>query len=253
MTATNEITLRFARHNGARNAKTLLLHFEKTIGVLNAIGAKHAEAKADKRLSDVGRADVARDHAPALAPALVNAKAAAALTRRDIKTQRESLTPRVTDRKDVSSAMLRLDTRQFLRSKTVAEVARLAENDPSILEAIFEAPAAMSGLTDEVRGHILSGYLHKTAAPQMRDLAEQEAVAEVFETAIAMATNALADAAGVRVDQIDAWLTEKAPLQARAAADALETLPTKPANNPDEFFEKLLAEGRAEIAALIAS
>ncbi|WP_128925596.1 hypothetical protein [Bradyrhizobium guangxiense] len=253
MSLIDELSLRFMRHNNTRAAERLRSHFLSSIDVLDKIEAKRAEARADKRLSDHGRADLVRSHAPSLAPHLVRAKSAVALARREIKAQRDAMTPRVTDRKDTASAMLRLDLRQFLRGKTQAEIARIAEQDRSVLEAVFEGPAALSGLTDEVREHILTAHLNRTAAPQMQDLAEQESVVEVLETAIAVASNAVADAAGVMRDHVDAWLVEQAPAEAKAAAEALGT-PPKPAasNSIDDTYARLLAEGRAEIAAIMA-
>ncbi|MGJ5177423.1 hypothetical protein ACQR16_05975 [Bradyrhizobium oligotrophicum] len=252
-TIVDELMLRFGRHNDAKNAKHLLPHFERALSVPNKLNEKCAEAKADKHLSETGRTAKVRDVAPSFAPDVIKAKSAAALARRDIQRQRDALTPRVTDHKDVASAMLRLDLRQFLRGKPVAEIARLAEQNPSMLEAIFEGPAALSGLTDEVRGHILSQHLNKTAAPQMREIAEQEVLAEVLETAVAIASNALADAAGIRPQSIDSWLAEQAPAEAKAAAEALAAprpLKSQSATPGPHPFDKILAEARAEVAAI---
>jgi hypothetical protein len=61
----------------------------------------------------------------------------------------------------------------------------------------------------------------------------------------------------VKLDKLDDFLAEKAPKEAAKVVEAFAPIansaPPKPAIGSDEFMEKLLTEGRAEFAAIMAS
>ncbi|WP_338688977.1 hypothetical protein V5279_25220 [Bradyrhizobium sp. 26S5] len=253
MSLYNELDRRWSpnydRHSTAKAVKP---HFAAVLNVLVEIDAKRSAANANKNLSDVGRADELRNFAPTLAPAMARARGAISGAKEALARQRANLAPVPKDRNDIASAILRSDVRRFNQGKPVAEIIRMAESDSTVMEAIFEGPAALSGLTVEVRDNILKSYLEKHAAPQLAAISEQQEAIALIETGIGAASSALADVAGIQPAAFDAWLLEKAPREARVAAEAFAP-PTKSASTPDEFFEKLLSEGRAELAAIMAS
>src|SRR5258705_107629 len=78
------------------------------------------------KVSRVGRAEDLRAVAAAKASPVAKARAAVSDMKAEVAKQRANLAPKVKDRNDVSAAMLRSDMRQFLRTKSQAEIAALA-------------------------------------------------------------------------------------------------------------------------------
>jgi hypothetical protein len=216
-----QLNARAAKFDKHATGKALRPHFVAALSALDQIRAKRSAMQADKNLSDVGRAEQLREFAPTMAPAIAKARGAVSAVKDQIAQQRANLVPRVKNKSDIAAAILRSDTRNFLRDKTQAEIIRFAESDPAVMEAVFEGMPALSGLTPESRGHLQSSYLERNAAPQLAAIAAQGEAVELLETAIAAAGTELADVAGIRPELLDAWIALRAPKDADAAAAAI--------------------------------
>jgi hypothetical protein len=213
MTLRNELERRwkssYESHSAASNAQR---YFESALRILDETSAARAKIDADKNLSDLGKKQALRDAASKFGWLGMRTRDGAAEFKKAVQAQRDALAPKPKDKTDVAAAMVRVQMRTFLQSKTQAEIAALAMSDENFAEAIFEAPAALSGLTSEARDHLLRSHLERTAGPALAAIDEQAEAVELIETAVGAASNALATAVGVSPDRLDEWLsTQTAP------------------------------------------
>lgn len=244
----------FERH---ATAKALKVHLWTATALVDQIAAKRAEIDKDKNWSETGKAGKVSEFAQSLAPTLAKARGAVAGAKTAVARQREALTPKVKDRNDISAAMLRAEMRSFLRGMRPAEAMAYATSDladETFFTAVFEAPLGLSNLNEVGRDRILQAYLDRNASKQLADIAEQNEAIELVEIAVNAASGHFANAAGVRLDKLDEFLTEQAPKQADKAAEEMSGLSVSALPKPAESLtDRLLREGLAEIAAINAA
>jgi hypothetical protein len=260
MSLTNELRSRYLpKFDKYSVSKAVKPHLWAALDAIDQIAEMRATIDADKMSSQLGKTQQLRDFAPTLAPAVAKARGAIAGAKEAIERQREGLMPRVKDRNDVASAMLRSDFRRFNQGRPVADIIRTVESDPTAMEALFEGPPELNGLTSEIRGQILKAYLERHAGELLAAISDQTSAVDLLETGVNKASQELADAAGVYPNALDSWLLEKAPKDAAKLAASAFAPPAplprlvKSESTTDDFHERLLAEGRAEIALIMAS
>lgn len=227
-------TDKFDRHATTRVVKP---HFLASLKAVDDIAALKAKINSDHNLSDSGKAAKFSNDAASFAGPIAKARRATAALAKSIGDQRAALIPSKKSDLDV-------EIRAFLRGKPLGEIVGLVNAEPSFLTAVLQAPAALSGINNDVRDQLLKAYLNQHAAPQLADIAEQEEALELHRVAIDVASGALATAVGVKLEKFEEWLQEKAP-----QAQPVST----PQQQSDENYERILAEARAEIAAIRAS
>jgi hypothetical protein len=198
--------------------KAVKPHFAAAFGLIESINKKRSEVNADKRLSEVGRAEEIQAFAATKASTLVKARAAISAAKDAVQTKRLELAPAVKDKKDIARALLRQEIRSLMRSKTPADagIFALASDDPVIMEAIFEVPSVISNLTDKQRDNALNLFLDRNASQQVAVIGEQNDAIELLEVAVRAAEESLCTAAAVAPNNLDKWLEAKAPNEAKS-------------------------------------
>jgi hypothetical protein len=200
-------------------------HFHRALDIREQLQAKKAALATDNHLSEHGRRQVLRDFAATDAARTV-ARATRALSKAQdkVREQRMALTPAVKDKGNVANALLRQEIRASLRGKTPGQLATLLFDpsaDPLMIEAAFEAPLFLTGLTAEMKDHLLEAVVARTKGPQVEALAQTAESLETVAAAVRVATDTLQEAAGCETPAaFEAWLSKAAPLdQAELAAE----------------------------------
>lgn len=243
-------------------AATLRPRFHHALDVAATLTATRAELAGDKNKSDVGRANALRDFAAKEAPRVTRARRALTHAQGTVRNQRLALTPTVRDKKDIAAAMLRREIREVAKSMNLQEVLALA-NDPTTdtitLEALFEGPTFLTGLSADMRARMLQIVVDRTQAPAVATLAELDEALNLLDTAVRFGEQELYKASGAQSGAaFETWLQTVAPatpeeLAAEAtklAADTVKASATAlpPAERKD-VVDALLESLRIEYAA----
>jgi hypothetical protein len=214
-----------ALRRAAENCFTIAENFAKHRDFLERDGFFTPEGKRAK-LTEALTKQFARDMRDARQPIEAAAK--------DIERLRGEIKPVPVDRTDVVAAMERAEIRAFIRGLSDKDriAALLQQPDPKVLDAVLDAPAALSGVPEQ----------HYAAAKAAREeqlfgaqLAEIDALQAVVDEANAAATIARTDLATVvgmdhaSFDQIMLPIENKtaAPWLVRNGETVLRVDPTK--------------------------
>jgi hypothetical protein len=170
-------------------------------------------------LSDHGRRQKLQDFAKAEAGHVAKAKRALAAAQEAQAQQRNALLPTVKDKANVASAMLRQEARALLRGKSQAEAAALLFDpnaDSILIEAVIEAPLALSGISADMKDK-----LQRTAGPMLIALAEQDEALSLLNAALRMSSETLREAVDIHPTAYDEWLAKAAPVDPKETAAEL--------------------------------
>jgi hypothetical protein len=195
-------------------------HFHQVLDARDAIEAKRTELAADKTLSDLGRRQKLQDLAKGQAGHVAKAQRALTAARDKMRDQRKALMPTVRNKADLASAMLRQEARAFLRGKTQAEAVALLFDpnaDSIIIEAVFEAPTTLSGISADVKDKLLAAVIERTAGPALVALSEQDDAIDLLDAALRVSAQSLRAAVDVHPGAFDKWLAEVAPIDPKEA------------------------------------
>ncbi|MBI5128939.1 MAG: hypothetical protein HZA66_05825 [Rhodopseudomonas palustris] len=191
---------------------------ERCLDVRDGIESKRAKIAADKDLSEAGRTKAINRFVTEQASVITKGQRDLTLAQRKLQDHKLSLTPRVTNKTDVVAAMLRQETRTMLREmKDQPAVMQLlfdvvqSGRDLIMIEAVFEAPAAFSGLDAAGAEMVLNFLLENHAAPELEAISEQSEALDLVQAAITGAMLEAQDALGMQKYSFDKWLTETAP------------------------------------------
>lgn len=190
---------------------------ERSLDVRDAIESKRAKIAADKDLSEAGRTKALHRFVTEQAPAIAKGDRELALAQRKLRDHKLSLTPRVTNKTDVVAAMLRQETRAMLRGMDRSAALQLlfdavrSGRDLVMIEAVFDAPPALSGLDAAGAETVLNFLLDNHAAQELKAIADQSEALELVQAAITGAKLEAQDALGMQKYAFDKWLTETAP------------------------------------------
>jgi hypothetical protein len=157
-----------------------------------------------------------------------------------------------------------MDLRNMLRAMPAAKRLAYASGehvDPRILEAIFEAPAVASGLDDEGYRQLMQLSIERAHPQTLAEVKIVEETVELLEAAVGMTFNAAKTIAEFPSDAtFEKFIETTAPAAAPADpgdpnADLLKQLGQITKNEDwqkesDEIHARILAEARAELAAL---
>jgi hypothetical protein len=124
-----------------------------------------------------------------------------------MKNERAALGKPKIDATDVAAAMLRQETRTYLRGLTLGERMNVLSNnpDPAMLAAAFEAPAALSGLTAETRVHVEEAYVQANHAPTLKAMDDREEALAVVGAAAEVAVMEVRSNVGLESHEFDGW------------------------------------------------
>jgi hypothetical protein len=248
----------FDKHGVAVEARKA---FHNVLDAAESLAKARATFAADNTLSDIGRAKQLNALAAGEASRVTKAQRALSMGRDAVREQRMKLTPTVKDTKNLAAASLRKEIRESMRSKTAAEIFAIASDpnaDPLIVEAMFEAPLILTGITSDQRDHLLHIVIERTAGPALVAINEQNEALDLLDAALRGSIETIREAAGVTPGQFPKWLDEHAPtkpqdIAAEAAAfkagaivhDALAL----PMASRMSLVDQLLATNTAEIKA----
>jgi hypothetical protein len=187
------ILARIDRHEHPDTAK-LRAAAQRCLDVSERFSHKRAEVDQDTFLTrdgkrahliDALRKDYGRDLRDARGPLDVFAKNIAAV--------RDAIKPVMIDRTDVVAAMERQELRAFIRGLPHAEkTALLLENpDARFLDAVLDAPAALSGVPPEIYGRAKQAREEQIHGPVLRELEAMESLLADAQNAATIARNDL--------------------------------------------------------------
>ena len=176
-----------ALRKAAENCFTIAENFAKHRDFLERDGFFTPEGKRAK-LTEALTKQFARDMRDARAPIEAAAK--------EIERLRGNIKPVAVDRTDVVAAMERAEIRAFIRSLPSAEkiATLLNQPDPKILDAVLDAPAALSGVPEQHYAAAKEAREEQLFGPQLKEI---EALQAVVDEANAAATIARTDLATV--------------------------------------------------------
>lgn len=183
--------------------------FRHAVHFAESIPNHRAEVAQPGTLSAKGIADAVRSRAAEkVVPELRRAAWEVEKAGNDLTNQRLRLAVPKPDKADVAGAVLRSEIRTFLRGMSQGERVGAVMTDPEFLVAAFEGPAALSGLTNDLRAELEERMIqqqHGDAVALMDDA--REAIA-LTDAAIGVALVALRNATGFEGKDaaFDAWM-----------------------------------------------
>lgn len=176
------LAARWPKRNTDRLSR-LRKHFDGIIEAPIRISERKATWAKDKHLSAEGVRSRVRDLANGeVAPAMVKAGYAAEAARKQIDAEIRGLRPKKPDPADIAGAFLRAQIRSSLIEKgPLAAKSFLMDQavDPAVLEAVFEAPPWLLGLTNADLDQI-ADVNAKLTHPDILAIAEDEREAAVL-------------------------------------------------------------------------
>jgi hypothetical protein len=162
--------------------------------VLNAqdtVREKHTTLAKNQHLSPLGRLDDVRSFvSKSTAPAIHRGRKTASTAREELAKQKARLQPAAPDPSNVSAAVLRSEMRTHLRGLSTSARAALllTENpDPTLVQAVLEAPGFSSGVSDDIRERMLEIVINRDHPNELAAIAQVE---EALDAATGMVLNA---------------------------------------------------------------
>jgi hypothetical protein len=235
--------------------KPIRAALDSALNALDAVQEHAALVTKNQNLSPLGRLDEIRAFiSKSTAPAIQRGRTVAMLTRGDLDSWRARLLPKPADPKDTAAAILRSEMRTQLRQMSLGPRVGhvVADNpDPILIQAVLEAPSFSTGITDEIRSRMIENYVVRTHPNDLAQIAQLEEAVELLDAATGMISNTTKSVAEFPSDKVFSDFIDKAAPP--ATKPPLAPPPTTPTSTSDEIYERLLAEGRAEFAALNAS
>ena len=158
------------------------------------------------------------------------------------KHRRLQLAIKPADKTDVAGALLRQETRAYLRGLDQGERVRLVMTDPVYLTAAMEGPAALSGMTDDLRTELQDRLIENAHGPAVEALREAEEAIELVQASIDSAVNVIRAACDFdRGHEFDAFMkTASAHIEAEIAGEqALKPSPPQSLSLPNDTVQLL--------------
>jgi hypothetical protein len=186
-----------------------------------AIGDKFAQQRdlleRDSHLSDVGRRAKITDAVRVHARDLRDARKPILEAQQNLDRLRGQIKPVAIDRTDVVAAMERQEIRAFIRGLSSQDKisALLKNNDPKILDAVLDAPAALSGIEEQHYAAALAARKEQLHGPALMEI---EQLKTVIDEANAVAQTARRDLMSTSDLQPDEFEKIVAPIETRRHA-----------------------------------
>ena len=174
----------FDHADGAHALKRLERVYTDTLASMDSFDDRVAEISKNDSLSEKGRRQAVFNFAAGnVAPALKRGRVEVFQARKDLEAQRAKLSTPPIDKSDFAAALVRQEIRQRIREMQPSERAMLSVGapdetlDPMVAAAILEAPAHLSGFSDDA---------HRAVRDRSLREMNGDAVAEVDELAAAI-------------------------------------------------------------------
>lgn len=228
--------------------------FNEAVHYIEAVPEYRADLAKPGDLSAKGLNQAMRNKAAEkIVPALRRASWEAEKAANAIKAERRKLAVPASDKSDLAGALLRQEVRSFLRAANQGDRIKLIMSDPVFLQAAMEGPAALSGLTDELRADLESRMIdraHGAAVDAMESVME---AVNVTQAAVEVASSTLQQECGFdgNTGAFNEWMA-----QASAGVEreiAAEKAKSEPANSAAESLTApVRADVQAEVDAIFA-
>ena len=183
----------FDHPDGSHALKRLERTYLRIIDAADHLLARQQLLEADANLSPVGRKSAAYKFALGkIVPEISSGRLEVQAARNDLKSLHENLKPPTVDKTDAVGAILRDRIRQKIEAMDATERAKMAVGgsiDPVVVQAIAEAPAYLSGLSDESRQKVIDGWLREHGQAAFYEIAELEKAIDQTERTLAAARN----------------------------------------------------------------
>lgn len=203
-----------------RDARTLAL---KAWDAAGATEVKRAEFGRDGELSPKGIDERTRSFARNEAvPPMRRAAHMVDKVRDEIVRIKSGLGVPKPDPQDFAGAIRRMEMRNWMRGLGGPEVMALlmAEDaDADLLAAAFEVPAAMSGLTGQMRDGVAAALIERRHAAELETLEDLQEAIVVVDALIQISASDLAPAVGFRDDNDHAFSTWMEAASAKITSD----------------------------------
>lgn len=164
-----------------------------TVAAMDRLHEKSGELRKTGRYSEAGLADEIRKFAATdPAPMLRKGQLAVEAFKANLAQCRENLKVPKPDKTDVAGAILRMDTRNWLRQLAAGQAAAflLQKDTPiEILQAAMEVPPAMIGTTPELMAKIQEHLLSIHHGETIERIEEMDEAATVVKSTIDIALN----------------------------------------------------------------
>jgi hypothetical protein len=217
------------------------------------IRERATEVSKNANLSPLGRLDDVRGFiSKTTAPAIQRSRRVAKSTRDDLAAWRARLRPKPIDPKDLTSAAMASEMRTYLRSLSKIGAASLLTSqdaDPALIQAVLQAPSFLSGINDELRQRVLDNYVNRTHSNDLAQIAQTEEAVELLEAAVGIVFGTAKSAAEFPSDKVFSDFIDRAAPPVDPVLPRVESVPDWQKRS-DDFHARILAEARAEIAAL---
>jgi hypothetical protein len=135
----------------------------------------------------------------------------------EVTRLRGEVKPVQVDRTDVVAAMERQEIRAFIRSLPSGDkiAALLKQADPKILDAVLDAPAALSGVPEEHYARAKTAREEQLHGPQLREIEALQSVVDEANAAAQVARNDLVTTVEMDQASFDKLVV---PIETKAAA-----------------------------------
>lgn len=228
----------FPQHRAGAQVAKLAESYRGLLSLAERAKAKAAEVAADPNLSDQGRKTAMQAWFKAEAlPTLSGGKNAINGADADIFGVKAVMTRFAPDKTDIAGAMVRAQTRDWLRSMPPAARTALLtapEIDPGITLAIAEAPPALSGVTPAQADRLATAALAALNPNEMATIAGIEEAAVAVADAQRMAMLTVSEAAGLTPDQIEVEMGGKSWSERIRAALEAGNMSADPEDQPSD-------------------
>lgn len=184
--------------------------YSKMSGLIATATDRANAIRRDPDLSEKGRANSLRKMVESeVAPQIKSAADALGRSREWITTKRASLAPAKPDPTDLAGALMRQELRAYFRAlePSTRTAAIIAGNvDPQMAQAILEAPAFLSGTTDEQRKRLVETAALAAHPDAALEMGEVEEAIEVASNAFRAAVKTVEETTGLPKSEVDALL-----------------------------------------------
>ncbi len=181
--------------------KDIVSSLDTVFSFFSVAANKRRELSSDGSLSDKGVETKLQQYLDAsITPAIKRYERQVEETQLSIAEMRAALMRPSIDKTDAAGAVLRQETRTYLRGLSAADRISILMNDsdPMFLTAVLEAPSELSGLTAEMREQIEAAYLQHAHPEETARLQERAEVAELLGVSLSMLSTDIRNALSPR-------------------------------------------------------
>jgi hypothetical protein len=176
---------------------------EQLFGIPRTVAEKRAAILNDRRLSEQGKIDDTRTMARGTPlQHLQQLRARVTAMTADVANRRKAVQLPEPDRTDLSAEMRRAELRSFVRGLPQEEKLRFVLGNEAAATAVLDQVPAISGLNDDLFDRVKQERIERLFGPQLAEIEKREAVVEVVDAALEVATSQFRKESGLDDQEI---------------------------------------------------